>query len=165
MKSYILPPLKLSASLYGGVTIFCEGHGSGEGRGASPGEVHEIALKEAETDATKRALATFGRPFGLELYRGGKTAFPKPLPSATVSVRDDTRTGFHPDDRSCHESHSNCGIHDSVFSTRRSPPISVLPGLRVMGLSRIALTRARSHKFSVVGAARWMSASLRKRPN
>jgi hypothetical protein len=26
----------------------------------------------AETDATKRALATFGRPFGLELYRKDK---------------------------------------------------------------------------------------------
>ena len=29
---------------------------------------HEIAIKAAETDATKRALATFGNPFGLALY-------------------------------------------------------------------------------------------------
>ena len=57
-----------------GATIVREGHGSGEGRGASPGEVHDIALKAAETDATKRALATFGRPFGLELYRTGRRA-------------------------------------------------------------------------------------------
>jgi hypothetical protein len=28
----------------------------------------KIALKGAETDATKRALATFGNPFGLALY-------------------------------------------------------------------------------------------------
>ena len=55
-----------------GATIIREGHGSGEGRGASPGEVHDIALKAAETDATKRALATFGKPFGLELYRKDK---------------------------------------------------------------------------------------------
>ena len=55
-----------------GATIIREGHGTGEGRGTSPGEVHDIALKAAETDATKRALATFGKPFGLELYRGGK---------------------------------------------------------------------------------------------
>ena len=47
-----------------GATIVREGHGSGEGRGTSPGEVHDIALKTAETDATKRALATFGKPFG-----------------------------------------------------------------------------------------------------
>src|SRR3972149_4484226 len=52
-----------------GVAIIREGHGTGEGRGTSPGEVHDIALKAAETDATKRALATFGKPFGLELYR------------------------------------------------------------------------------------------------
>ena len=52
-----------------GTTIVREGHGSGEGRGTSPGEVHDIALKAAETDATKRAFATFGKPFGLELYR------------------------------------------------------------------------------------------------
>ena len=34
----------------------------------TPGQAHEIALKSAETDATKRALATFGNPFGLALY-------------------------------------------------------------------------------------------------
>src|SRR5512141_2974246 len=54
-----------------GATIIREGHGTGEGRGTSPGEVHDAALKAAETDGTKRALATFGKPFGLELYRGG----------------------------------------------------------------------------------------------
>jgi hypothetical protein len=57
-----------------GATIVREGHGSGEGRGTSPGEVHDIALKAAETDATKRALATFGKPFGLELYRKDKSS-------------------------------------------------------------------------------------------
>jgi hypothetical protein len=48
-----------------GATIIREGHGTGEGRGTSPGEVHDISLKAAETDATKRALATFGKPFGI----------------------------------------------------------------------------------------------------
>ena len=47
-----------------GTTIVREGHGSGEGRAASPGEAHDTALKAAETDATKRATATFGKPFG-----------------------------------------------------------------------------------------------------
>src|SRR4051794_11733280 len=54
-----------------GTTVIREGHGTGEGRGEFPGEVHDTGLKAAETDATKRALATFGRPFGLELYKGG----------------------------------------------------------------------------------------------
>ena len=57
----------------GGTIIVREGHGSGEGRGASPGEVYDTALKAAETDATKRALATFGKPFGLALYGVGKS--------------------------------------------------------------------------------------------
>jgi hypothetical protein len=67
--------------------------------------VHDIALKVAETDATKRALATFGKPFGLELYRGGRTeTSQKPLPSAMpgvpvpIPVPADVRLGFHPDD-------------------------------------------------------------------
>jgi Rad52/22 family double-strand break repair protein len=90
----------------GGATLIREGHGTGEGRGTSPGEVHDIALKAAETDATKRALTTFGKPFGLELYRGGRTASSqKPLPSPPVPVpvpipvpADARLGGFHPDD-------------------------------------------------------------------
>ena len=76
-----------------GSTIVREGHGSGEGRGSSPGEVHDIALKAAETDATKRAFATFGRPFGLELYRRKPAVIAKPNPAIPT-----TRFGFHPDD-------------------------------------------------------------------
>jgi Rad52/22 family double-strand break repair protein len=57
-----------------GAIIIREGHGTGEGCGSSPGEVHDTGLKAAETDATKRALATFGKPFGLALYSNGKTA-------------------------------------------------------------------------------------------
>lgn len=80
-------------------TIIREGHGTGEGRGTSPGEVHDIALKAAETDATKRALATFGKPFGLELYRGGKGSAPqKPLLTTAAPEPAQVRVGFHPDD-------------------------------------------------------------------
>ncbi len=79
-----------------GTTIVREGHGTGEGRGSSPGEVHDIALKAAETDATKRALATFGKPFGLELYRSGRAqASQKPHPSPSIPVPADARFGFH----------------------------------------------------------------------
>src|SRR5262245_25106913 len=78
-----------------GSTIIREGHGSGEGRGASPGEVHDIALKAAETDATKRALATFGKPFGLELYRKSKSAAREAFKSPIIPP---TRVGSHPDD-------------------------------------------------------------------
>jgi DNA recombination protein Rad52 len=52
----------------GDITIVREGSGTGEGKASTPGQAHELALKGAETDATKRALATFGNPFGLALY-------------------------------------------------------------------------------------------------
>jgi hypothetical protein len=84
-----------------GTIIIREGHGSGEGRGASPGEVHDIALKAAETDATKRALATFGKPFGLALYRKEKTPSleaPPAFQPATASPPTQPRLGSHPDD-------------------------------------------------------------------
>jgi hypothetical protein len=52
----------------GAIVITREGCGSGSARAPAPSEAHELALKAAETDATKRALATFGNPFGLALY-------------------------------------------------------------------------------------------------
>ena len=49
-------------------TVVREGNGCGHGLGATAGEAHEGAIKQAETDAMKRAFATFGNPFGLALY-------------------------------------------------------------------------------------------------
>ena len=80
----------------GDKTVIREGHGSGEGRGSSPGEVHDMALKAAETDATKRSLATFGKPFGLELYRQSRTTV-SPV-RLKPPVIPQTRFGHHPDD-------------------------------------------------------------------
>jgi len=48
--------------------IVREGTGAGHGIDADLGLAHESAIKEAETDAMKRALMTFGNPFGLALY-------------------------------------------------------------------------------------------------
>lgn len=45
-----------------------EGIGAGHGIDRDLGQAHESAIKEAETDAMKRALMTFGYPFGLALY-------------------------------------------------------------------------------------------------
>ena len=75
-----------------GSSVVREGHGTGEGRGNSPGEAHDTALKAAETDATKRAPTTFGRPFGLELYRPdrkSRAGSPRvvPRPQAQTSRR------------------------------------------------------------------------------
>ena len=93
----------------GGATIIREGHGIAERRDASPGGAHEFALKAAETDATKRALATFGKPFGLTLYGSGKSAsarkasapetiphVPKRHPSAEISLVPPSPDGLPP---------------------------------------------------------------------
>lgn len=45
-----------------------DGCGFGQGIDKDVGQAHESAAKEAETDAMKRALMTFGNPFGLALY-------------------------------------------------------------------------------------------------
>lgn len=82
-----------------GCSIVREGHGTGEGRGSSPGEVHDLALKGAETDATKRALATFGKPFGLALYGSGKTtAIAKTASSDVVQNNQTVNHRMPPDD-------------------------------------------------------------------
>ena len=52
----------------GDTVVYRDGSGVGHGTGITLGEAHESALKEAETDATKRALTTFGNLFGLALY-------------------------------------------------------------------------------------------------
>jgi len=53
----------------GGLTpLVREGSGAGHGIDVDLGQAHESAIKEAETDAMKRALMAFGNPFGLALY-------------------------------------------------------------------------------------------------
>lgn len=51
-----------------GSLIVREGCGFGSGIDKDVDQAHESALKEAESDAMKRALMTFGNPFGLALY-------------------------------------------------------------------------------------------------
>ena len=67
-----------------------EGIGTGFGRAQQPELAHDIALKAAETDATKRALATFGNPFGLALYDRDQTQVTK----ARVRVATDNKVSL-----------------------------------------------------------------------
>ncbi len=71
----------------------------GFGYGADPtgkGD-HEKAFKEAETDATKRALMTFGYPLGLALYqKDGMEHVSNGHAEAEVEV--EVKTGIHPGD-------------------------------------------------------------------
>lgn len=52
----------------GNRAIVREGLGMAEAVASTVGQAHEKASKAAETDATKRALCTFGNSFGLSLY-------------------------------------------------------------------------------------------------
>src|SRR4026207_1930327 len=61
----------------GEVKVVREGSGTCEATAPTAGQAHELALKGAETDATKRALATFGNPFGLALYDREQTGVRK----------------------------------------------------------------------------------------
>ena len=111
-----------------GAAIIREGHGTGEGRGSSPGEVHDIALKAAETDATKRALATFGKPFGLALYANGKTASAAKAAAPASKPADPERPiGFARDD-------TTPIPRPSTFYGRRQNPVS--RDLAAIGLTR-----------------------------
>lgn len=64
--------------------IIREGCGYGSGIDRDVGSAHESALKEAETDAMKRALMTFGNPFGLALYDKTQENVEKPEPQPKV---------------------------------------------------------------------------------
>lgn len=85
---------KVRVSVWGadGIAVMRDGCGFGQGIDKDVGQAHESALKEAETDAMKRALMTFGNPFGLALYdksRANVKAPEQELP--TGPINDATR--------------------------------------------------------------------------
>lgn len=66
-----------------------EGTGAGHGIDVDLGLAHESAIKEAESDARKRALMTFGNPFGLALYdktQANVSDEPPPKPKSVAPV-------------------------------------------------------------------------------
>lgn len=65
-----------------------EGCGAGHGIDRDLGQAHESAIKEAETDAMKRALMTFGNPFGLALYDKAQTNVADEPDSAALFVAE-----------------------------------------------------------------------------
>mgnify|MGYP001951845743 CR=1 FL=1 len=65
--SYIAK-VRITVMTPSGHEVVREGVGAGHGIDADLGQAHESAIKEAETDAEKRALKTFGNPFGQALY-------------------------------------------------------------------------------------------------
>ena len=72
----------------GDTIVTRDGVGTGFGRASSPEGAHEMAMKAAETDATKRALATFGNPFGLALYDRDMSQVTKPAQRDQLRRKD-----------------------------------------------------------------------------
>jgi len=66
----------------GGIVVVREGCGFGSGIDKDQDQAHESALKEAESDAMKRALMTFGNQFGLALYDKEQTNVADPTTAA-----------------------------------------------------------------------------------
>jgi DNA recombination protein Rad52 len=64
-----------------------EGVGAGHGIDVDLGLAHESAIKEAATDAMKRAAMTFGNPFGLALYDKDQRAV-EDAPPSQMQVSD-----------------------------------------------------------------------------
>ena len=75
----------------GDSVIVREGCGFGSGIDKDTDQAHESALKEAESDAMKRALMTFGNSFGLALYDKTQanvvSAPPEPPKQLTLAER------------------------------------------------------------------------------
>jgi DNA recombination protein Rad52 len=65
---YYMARVRVTVSTERNLRIIRDGCGYGSGIDRDLGQAHESALKEAETDAMKRGLMTFGNPFGLALY-------------------------------------------------------------------------------------------------
>lgn len=68
--------------------VYREDVGAGHGYDVDCGLAHESAIKEAVTDALKRALRTFGNPFGLALYDKDRGNV-----QDTASIERDARAG------------------------------------------------------------------------
>ncbi len=62
----------------GDTVIVRDGSGYGSGIDVDLGSAHESAAKECETDCLKRALMTFGYPFGLALYDKAQSHVERP---------------------------------------------------------------------------------------
>ena len=62
-----------------------EGTGAGHGIDVDLSQAHESAIKEAETDAMKRALVTFGARFGLSLYDRNQRPMGGAVPQAPAN--------------------------------------------------------------------------------
>jgi DNA repair and recombination protein RAD52 len=75
----------------GDIEVVRDGSGYGSGIVKDIRDAHEGAIKEAETDAMKRALMTFGNPFGLALYDKTQANVSEPVDESYAKFLEITR--------------------------------------------------------------------------
>lgn len=96
-------------------TLVREGVGAGHGIDPSIGNAHESAIKEAATDATKRALITFGNPFGLALYDKSLSSVSHDVPDAMAEPERQERIA------SAHEADPHAAAAEAVAASKPAP--------------------------------------------
>lgn len=117
----------------GDQAIVRDGCGAGHGVAQDLGEAHESALKEAETDALKRAACTLGWPLGLALYDGsrahvgganGQPAKPQ-QPQNPASGPSKTLRLHTPDGSYREYEYSQQGARDAVADAENEPSFAL----------------------------------------
>jgi len=73
--------------------VMREDFGAGHGYDLDLGLAHESAIKEAVTDALKRALRTFGNPFGLALYDKTRENVEVSVPETKAQEKQTSKAG------------------------------------------------------------------------
>lgn len=93
--------------------VMRDGTGSGHGIDVDCGKAHESAVKEAESDAMKRALMTFGYPFGLALYDKNRAHVGPPTNATTWAGR--VKTGLFNAEKGCGLDKNDIDTVDAVI--------------------------------------------------
>lgn len=93
--------------------VMRDGTGSGHGIDVDCGKAHESAVKEAESDAMKRALMTFGYPFGLALYDKTRAHVGPPSNGTTWAGR--IKTGLFNKEKGCGLDKNDTDTIDAVI--------------------------------------------------
>ncbi len=94
-----------------------EGSGAGHGIDVDLGLAHESAAKEAETDAMKRALMTFGNPFGLALYDKDRTSVETPRSAALSAALDAAKAKATKEDLRALVASSRAALNADEYAT------------------------------------------------
>ncbi len=116
--------ITVSAGCHG--LLIREGTGAGHGIDTDLGLAHESAIKEAETDAMKRALMTFGNPFGLALYDKSQRQVSGGNPSAR-----ETASGSHtPGQGNGQQAHNRNGQDPARSQASHRPDTYAAPSRR-----------------------------------